>query len=61
MRHLNKEEGLLHNEWSCYDDSEVSHVTGHWKSIVEDCVSSKSQPCILLYEKIVNEDKRISD
>ena len=61
MRHINKEEGLFHNEWAVFDDGVVSHVSQHWKGIVEDCVSGKSQPTILLYEKICNDDKRISD
>ena len=58
---MSKEEGLTNNEWSVFDDSVVNHMPGNWKNIVEDCVSSKSQPTILLYEKLTQEDSEMCD
>jgi len=61
LEKLRTEEGLPHNEWSVFDDANVKHMSGHWKNIVEDCVSSKSQPTILLYEKLTGEDIDMCD
>ena len=43
-------------EWTLHNDSEVSNVTGNWHQIVQDCIQSRCQPTIILYEKFSIED-----
>jgi len=43
-------------EWTLFDDRNVQHIAGNWKEIVNDCVTSRHQPTVILYEKFDEED-----
>ena len=43
-------------EWTLFNDKYVSTVRGNWKDIVRDCVASRYQPTVLLYEQFSEED-----
>lgn len=43
-------------EWTLHNDCNVSNVSGNWKQIVQDCIQSRCQPTLLLYEKFSMDD-----